>query len=50
MTKLESRTEVRLIRDQLDLINEGKIDLDNVSSNFVGAIKNEQNDRIKHHY
>ncbi len=35
------------IRDQLDLINEGKVDLDNVSSCFVGAIKHEQNDRIK---
>ena len=35
------------IRDQLDLINEGKIDLENVSNCFVGAIKNEQNDRIK---
>ena len=44
---LSQEQKLDWIRDQLDLINEGKIDLDNVSSNFVGAIKNEQNDRIK---
>tara|TARA_B100000674_G_scaffold486866_1_gene496152 strand:+ start:1155 stop:3650 length:2496 start_codon:yes stop_codon:yes gene_type:complete len=35
------------IRDQLDLISEGKIVSDNVSKCFVAAIKNEENDRIK---